>query len=520
MTQAPSSAPSTDATSAKHRTRITPGVVLALVLVIAYAALATLALRFGRPNADEGFYALVSSEVMHGKLLYRDIAYTQTPLLPYLQGVVLSIIGFGVFEQRLLNVLVSTAALALTLHLWRKRELRTSEWLPLAMLWVFALPLLYFCTIGKTYAMTQLALVVAAAALVSPGKLLPRLLLLSTAGVVAIGCRLPAAPAVLVLWGAFALEHRRVIPRAILIGLPLALGLLVFAPLLLPAPGNALFWMWTLHGKVAIPKTPLAALAELGVIAPGIALIALLLLAAVAYRRSHVPIAHLGVFLAGLAGAVINVVLSGVYAEYAVPFLGLVVLGAGLLVPALGLPRRVVASGSILSMGAAALGLLQIGDYRSPSDYLADVEAAATFVAGHTPPQGVLITPMPEVALAAGRPVVPRSEMGKFAITGEILPEQAFARRIIFFGELVFIVQNQFPAAVVLSANERWNFRRTIPSLNWFTEADYDGFTQALESRYVRSYANPSFVVYLPRSPAQPPPKLKDTAPTGSSQNP
>lgn len=451
-----------------------------------------------RPNADEGFYALVSSEVMQGKLLYRDIAYTQTPLLPYLQGVVLSVIGFGVFEQRLLNVLVSTAALALTLHLWRKRELRTSEWLPLASLWIFTLPILYFCTIGKTYAMTQLALVVAAAALVSPGRLLPRLLLLSTAGVIAIGCRLPAAPAVLVLWGAFALEHRRVIPRAILIGLPLALGLLVFAPLLLPAPGNALFWMWTLHGKVAIPKDPLAALVGLGFIASGISLIALLTLAALTYRHFRVPAPHLGVFLAGVLGAVLNVVLSGVYSEYSVPFLGLILLGCGLLLRDLKLPRRTTSLSFGACLLATVLNLPQAWDYCDPDDHLADVQTAAAFVAAHTPAQGSVLTPMPEVALSASRPVVSRADMGKFAITAEMEPAEAFARRIIYFGELVFLVEKGYPAAVVLSANERWNFRRSIPSLRWISDPSYQQFERALASRYVRAYSNSSFVVYLP----------------------
>ena len=523
MTPSPSSAPSTDAVAAKHRARITPGLVLALALVIAYAALATLALRFGRPNADEGFYALVSSEVMHGKLLYRDIAYTQTPLLPYLQGVALSVIGFGVFEQRLLNVLLATAALGLTLHLWRKRGLSTSEVLPLASLWIFALPILYYCTIGKTYAMTQLALVVAAAALVLPGRPGIRLLLLSIAGVIAVGCRLPAGPSVAVLWGAFALHHRRTLPLVTLVGMPFALGLLALAPLILPAPGNALYWMWTLHSKVAIPKNPLATLAELGVIAPGIALLALLTVAAVAYRRFRVPIAHLGVFLAGFSGAVLNVVLSGVYAEYAVPFLGLIVLGAGLLVPALGLPRRVVAGGLILGLGITPLSLRQLDDYRSPSAYLAEVEAAATFVAGHTPPQGAILTPMPEIALAAGRPVVPRSEMGKFAITGEMEPTEAFTRHIISYGELLFIVQNRYPAAVVLSTSPRWNFRRSIPSLKWFSDSNIEDFKYTLASHYTRSYANSSFVVYLPSRPSVPEQPhgatLKDTTKTDTGRD-
>lgn len=495
-----------------HRPIIGGTAAPTLLLMAAYAALATHVLFFGRPNADEGFYALISSEVMQGKLLYRDIAYTQTPLLPYLQGVALSVIGFGVFEQRLLNLLLSTTALGLALHLWKKRKLPTSDWLPLATLWVSSIPILYFCTIGKTYAMTQLALLVAAAALVSPGKPLPRLVLLSLAGVVAVGCRLPSGPSVFILWAAFAFQHRRALPFLSLLGVPLAIALLAFAPLILPAPANAWFWTLAYHGASAIPHAPFATLVELAVTASGIALLAILSFAAVTYRKFNVPIADLCVFQAGLAGAVLNVALSGVYTEYAVPFLGLILLGGGLLLHDLQLRRCTTALGFTACLGANALSFAQIGGYHDTSNYLADVRAAAAFVAAHTPPQGPVLTPMPEVALAAGRPVVPRSEMGKFAITAEMEPTEAFARNIIYFGELVFIVESRYPAAVVLSANERWNFRRSIPSLRWISDPSYQQFERALASRYVRAYSNSSFVVYLPRPPTHSPsPQLKDT---------
>ena len=68
--------------------------LLAVALVAGlYLGIAGYFVRHGMINFDEGFYAYVAREVMRGRVPYRDFAYTQTPLLPYLEGAAMSVTG-------------------------------------------------------------------------------------------------------------------------------------------------------------------------------------------------------------------------------------------------------------------------------------------------------------------------------------------------------------------------------------------------------------------------------------------
>lgn len=51
-------------------------------------------------NLDEGWYLWAGKEVYQGKVLYRDFAYTQTPLLPYLYGLVQQVLGDSLYLGR------------------------------------------------------------------------------------------------------------------------------------------------------------------------------------------------------------------------------------------------------------------------------------------------------------------------------------------------------------------------------------------------------------------------------------
>lgn len=65
---------------------------------------------FRRVNLDEGWYLGAAKLVYTGKTLYRDFAYTQTPLLPYVYGLLQPILGLGLYQGRLLTVLLGVIA--------------------------------------------------------------------------------------------------------------------------------------------------------------------------------------------------------------------------------------------------------------------------------------------------------------------------------------------------------------------------------------------------------------------------
>lgn len=228
----------------------------------------------GEPNADEGFYAYASHSVMHGKVPYRDFAYTQMPALPYLQGPFLTIAGYGVREQRWLNAGLGAAAVLVAVAIWQSAGLSLSAGLILVLVWSLTPWLVYHDTIGKTYAMTQLLLVLAGGALLSTCTPWKKLLWLSLFSVLAVGCRLTVAPAVVILWcGLVHTQGHRLSPTW-LVGIPVLLALLLIGPFF-AASENAFFWNWSYHRQTLVPASRLRLLGESFVAFLGVSLLAI-----------------------------------------------------------------------------------------------------------------------------------------------------------------------------------------------------------------------------------------------------
>ena len=72
-------------------------------------------------NSDEGFYAVAARSVWQGDVPYRDFGHTQMPLLPYINGLMMQLTGFGLFEQRAINGLWGALTLALA-AIWLSRR--------------------------------------------------------------------------------------------------------------------------------------------------------------------------------------------------------------------------------------------------------------------------------------------------------------------------------------------------------------------------------------------------------------
>lgn len=65
---------------------------------------------YRRINLDEGWYLNAARLVYQGKLLYQDFAYTQTPLLPYVYGFFQQLFGVGLYQGRVLTILLALGA--------------------------------------------------------------------------------------------------------------------------------------------------------------------------------------------------------------------------------------------------------------------------------------------------------------------------------------------------------------------------------------------------------------------------
>jgi hypothetical protein len=108
-------------------------------------------LELGQVNSDEGWYLYASKLVFQGQLPYRDFAYTQMPLLPYVYGV-LQIIQPSIFWGRLTSILLSMGTLALSVVIARRYAGARAGGIAALLFAAFTLGI-YFDSIVKTYAL-------------------------------------------------------------------------------------------------------------------------------------------------------------------------------------------------------------------------------------------------------------------------------------------------------------------------------------------------------------------------------
>lgn len=84
------------------------------MLGIGILAMFLFLLFFRRVNLDEGWYLGAAKLVYTGKTLYHDFAYTQTPLLPYVYGLLQPFAGLGLYQGRVLTAVLGLVAWAMS----------------------------------------------------------------------------------------------------------------------------------------------------------------------------------------------------------------------------------------------------------------------------------------------------------------------------------------------------------------------------------------------------------------------
>ena len=328
------------------------------IVVSVHLASAAFHVLFGGLNVDEGFYGIAARNVTEGALPYRDFAYSQPPVLPFVNGAVMRLIGFGLVQQRSANGL--WGALALGLCAWLAAR-RTRPWVGLVLALSFSLwpPWMYFIHLGKAYALTSLAAAAAAWVFLQWPRAGRKHLVLSVLAALGIGCRLASAPYFLVLWLAALCDGGLPSPREAVRAVAELVGLLavVFLPFWLLAPESMSFWVFHFHASSLQHRDWYLGFTEIFLQAPA-CWIGLLGLASLTLATLR-PWPRREAILAAAAVLTLacNLLPSGSVAEYSVPFLLPLALAVVLLIAdfarAWSLPRRVAL--------VAVLLLLQLG---------------------------------------------------------------------------------------------------------------------------------------------------------------
>lgn len=208
-------------------------------------------------------------------------------------------------------------------------------------------------------------------------------------------------------------------------------------------------------------------------------------------------------FWAGITGWVSSVGLTGVYVDYAVPVIPLLLLGIGVLVSQVNLSGRWMLLGAVLASGAVAFGLRPGQHFVAPG-YLDSVDETVAYLRQHSGPTDMILTPMPEIPLKAGRPIYPGLELGKFALTAEMDDATASHRNIVTADRLRLAIDRQEAPFIVLSNFLTWNFHWTIPSLRPVRHEHYQRWADLLQARYDCVKITRHFIIFKAHDQANP----------------
>jgi len=466
-------------------TRATTPQRLALLLAIAaYLTVALWHVLHGALNPDEGFYAIATRSVAMGEMPYRDFGFTQPPLLPYVNSVLMRCIGFGLFEQRFTNGLWAALAVGLAARwLWRQ----SGPWFSFVLIAGCALsaPWLYFMHLGKTYALTGLLVMLSAWVFLRVPTGAGRLFLLGLLAVLGTGTRLPAGPFLFALWIFAHWPGRHPSPRELVASaIGLALGaLLVVLPFSQAAPEAAWFWVFDFH-RLSVPnKSWHLHWQEIVSLAPGIwALAALALLAA--WRHCHSMPRVFLVMAASLLALGCNLLPGGVYEEYGTPFLlplftaGLAALKAGVVAWPKWRVAAIVVLTAVAQLATAPLlfsnalpqrrGTASMWlTYNAPAynpDLPGQLAAARQVIAQSLAPDAPFVGPQLILAAETGRTVPPEFRMGSFTLTAEMPAARAAKLHLATPDRLESWLADRRVTALAFFTQSTLNYGWSMPS--------------------------------------------------------
>ena len=455
---------------------LSPWRVLLVFAVLLYLLLSLLYLFLGIPNADEGWYLYASRLVYEGQLPYRDFAYSQMPLLPYLYGLPQLLLGPGMYLGRATSVFFSFLALAVCLLAARSRGGQVAAALTALFLLSFTFGV-YFDSIVKTYALTALLFALTLLVLSSDLREERRYPLAVLTALSAMLVRLSAAAFAVVIF-VYCLRATKRKTTRLGVALVCLIMLTVAACFVLPDPHAARWnllglhlYQWQQVGNISLAGQLQSIARErlpdlLKLFAPYLLL--LLVLGIIAYfkrdmRASLRRNSHLVAVAVGLALFALSHLLNGTWhLEYFVP--AIVVLTPLLAVwscqafeqyPARS-PARVLLS--LTLVGVMLWGPLSQGrkhlDFSGGQPPLEKIHEVAGFVAEHTQPTDqLLVFEALWVAIDGHRAALPGLSMAQFSYR-DLPAEEARRLKVVNYDMVVSYIRSRAAAAIVLTEGD------------------------------------------------------------------
>ncbi|MFN7971303.1 MAG: hypothetical protein U0166_02985 [Acidobacteriota bacterium] len=365
------------------------------------------------------------------------------PVLPYFEGAILSVLGFGLLEQRLMNAALSIVVLALvSTFRWRR------GWSFVAGCVIALTPgWSYSSTTGKTFGIAQLFMTCALiCALAGPSRIRVPGCALACFG--AAGSRLLLLPVTILIGVVLAAPFKTFGRRVVVASLCIVPILAVLAAALLAWPERSQFWLFTYHGgRGASDRDVSGAL----LFAPAPLLLALVAIAAAfsARRWTAALVAGVGLVLLAIAQGFG----PGFEPEYLTPFIAPVAMASVAILSGLPSIRQHAWTSTWLGLVLLPAVLFRLHpSLTGPDDATLhrDADATVAYLRANVPSGSAVLSPVPSIPLEAGLSLYPGSEIGPFAATDELAPEVAARVRLIARRTLIEEVGEQkIPCVVV-----------------------------------------------------------------------
>ena len=381
---------------------------------LAFLVLGLGAVWFGGLNQDEGWYLYAANLVAEGKLPYRDFAFTQGPVMPWIYSWAAGIWReYGLLGARIFNLAIGLLGISVCAAI--AKRLKGSA-LATFLLLGCNLYHLYYLAIPKTYALAGLLAAVAFFCLTFEGRfchVLAGLFLALSAGTrISMGGLLLVA----VVWYLVAKPREL---KWLWLGAGGLLGLtLVYAPFLLDETAREGLWAAQAYHAAREGFDPFLVIGSMSrLVRWYLPLVMVLVLMVLERKRPAMPV----LLAAPVVVAVVQLAAPFPYDDYQVPLMGLLAAAAGAsfdgkrILP-LCLLAMAVSFGSPLLEKWSVNGQDRFWPDRKDASELEQLMAAAKEIEAMDPGGKQLLTQDLYLAVETGRTVPEGLEMGPFSM--------------------------------------------------------------------------------------------------------
>jgi hypothetical protein len=486
-----------------HWTRVSRvSLIIAGLLTVLglFVFLAHYYVRFGVTASYAGYQTLAAREVISGRLPYRDFAYPEMPLAPYLTGAIMWFSGFSLTAHRIVNAVF--AGLGLLSIILAVRD-RTGSWAPGisgAFVAVASPHWIAFQTQTTSHAPAGMFLAFAFSAAVArrPRRYLHFIYAVSTS--LAVGCELATIiPALLCGLIVFQKSQTNRI-RIELLASILASSAIILLPFIITATSNFIYFNWHHYGMLNNSPGGIFMIINWWRVSPGAVLVLFAGLFGIPSLLKAGRSQEILILLTGLGGIVAPLFLNSNENHFVAPAIPLATTAGVIALWSTLAKKHNPFRFSVWLFPAIALL------YPLPMEIPAElggatvhIDEAAAVIEDRAEP-GEILTPEPIIAVTTGHRVLKGTELGIFSAMSAKKKKEAGRLKLTTLPELVAAVDRHIPVAIVRVRKEsNSNFQLEIPSLEQQKAGNRMALRKAIRKKYKRVLKSTYYEVYIPR---------------------